>query len=135
MEFRRRLTPGPQAGYARRVAEHALRVWNVSDPLGDVLLVVTELVDNVAQHTDGGGLLRLSLRPRLVLIQVSDTSPRLPAVKAPSSAGPGGRGLLIVRTLARAWGARPMRNGKVVWAEMSPSHTVVGPRQASTAPV
>jgi hypothetical protein len=120
MEFRRRLMPGPQAGYARHIAEHALRVWSVRDPLGDVLLVVTELVENVAQHTDGGGLLRLSLRPRVVLIQVSDTSSRLPVVKAPGTAGCAGHGLWIVKSLARAWGVRKLPTGKVVWAELGP---------------
>ncbi|MCW2504405.1 MAG: putative anti-sigma regulatory factor, serine/threonine protein kinase [Actinomycetia bacterium] len=128
MEFRRRLIPGEAAGSARRVAEQALRVWEVRDPLGDVLLVVTELVENVAQHTDGYGLLRLSVRPRLVLIQVSDTSRELPEVQPMGSGGSGGRGLLLVASLSRAWGVRRLPTGKVVWAELAPAPArVTGP--------
>jgi signal transduction histidine kinase len=122
MEFRRPFT-GPQAGYARRVADQALRVWKVRDPNGDVLLVVTELVENVAQHTEGGGLLRLSLRPGVVLIQVSDTSRELPTLHPPAPGQQLGRGLWIVQTVARAWGARPVPRGKVVWAELAPPLT------------
>jgi hypothetical protein len=121
MEFRHRLAPRPRAGYARRVAEQALRVWNVRDPRGDVLLVVTELVENVAQHTEGGGLLRLSLRPRLVRIQVSDTSSQPPRLRTPGPGDYSGHGLLIVNALSRAWGSRPLPPGKVVWAELSPT--------------
>jgi two-component sensor histidine kinase len=110
-----------------------MRVWNVRDPLGDVLLVVTELVENVAQHTTGGGLLRLSLRPRLVVIQVSDTSSALPEVQPPDPTRFSGRGLLIVTTLARAWGTRLLPRGKVVWAELGPPR--LGADQASGSPV
>jgi hypothetical protein len=103
-------------------------VWEVRDPLGDVLLVVTELVENVAQHTDGYGLLRLSVRPRLVLIQVSDTSRELPEVQPMGSGGSGGRGLLLVASLSRAWGVRRLPTGKVVWAELAPAPArVTGP--------
>ncbi|MCW2504651.1 MAG: magnesium or manganese-dependent protein phosphatase [Actinomycetia bacterium] len=118
-EFRLGLVRGNGARDARELIARALRTWDVEDPDASLLLVVTELVENVYQHTRGDGELRLALRTGTVLVEVSDTSADLP-LDGHARADPSqGRGLALVRTLAATWGARPGSGGKVVWAELA----------------
>ena len=53
------------------------------------LVVVTELVGNVARHTDDGGELTLTLQGDSILVEVADSSPRrrrcVPATPAGSA--------------------------------------------------
>jgi pimeloyl-ACP methyl ester carboxylesterase len=111
------------AARARRLAEQALHDWKLTDRTDDVLLVTTELVQNVTQHTDDGGELRLRLQEDAVVIEVIDTDPEPPRVKSTAPSAPGGRGMLLVAAAARRWGSRPVawagRTGKMVWAEIA----------------
>lgn len=119
MEFRLTLTHGDAVGaLTRRAVRHALSTWHLTDPDGDVLLVATELAENVVRHTDDGGELRLALAPGALMIEVTDTSPELPTVRDPEPGSATGRGLQLVQTLARQWGTRLLPRGKVVWAEI-----------------
>ena len=117
------LSPSTSAAAARRAAEEALRVWDLVHHADDVLLVTTELVANVIQHTDGAGELLLALRPDVILIEVADTSPRPPTPLDHDVRRSGGRGLLLVAAIAHRWGWRPElwagQTGKVVWAEIA----------------
>jgi len=111
------------AADARRLAEQVLHDWNMTDRTDDVLLVTTELVENVTQHTGNGGELHLRRQDDAILIEVTDTDPQPPQLKRPSPDTPGGRGLFMVAASARRWGSRPARwagrAGKVVWAEIA----------------
>jgi hypothetical protein len=89
----------------------------------DVLLVITELVGNVVQHTEGGGELRLILQTDAALVEVHDHSRTFPQLQRPDLRRPGGRGLLLVAAIAQRWGWRPTPAGKVVWAHVSTSAT------------
>jgi two-component sensor histidine kinase len=82
----------------------------------DVLVVITELVHNVVQHTDGGGELRLTRHEGAVRVEVHDESRAFPQLQRPDLRRPGGRGLLLVAAIAQRWGCRPTAAGKVVWA-------------------
>ncbi len=117
------LTHTTSAAQARRMVEQVLHDWNMTDQTDDVLLVTTELVENLTRHTDGGGELHLQRRPDAVVVEVTDTDPRPPTPRTPSPVVPGGRGLLIVAATARRWGNRPARwagrAGKIVWAEIA----------------
>jgi hypothetical protein len=108
---------------ARRTTENALEAWNLTDLTDDASLVATELVQNVTQHTDDGGELRLERHDNSVLIEVTDSSPEQPHERAPKHTTPGGRGLTLVAAVAIRWGTRPAvwagRAGKVVWAELA----------------
>ncbi|MFI5889848.1 alpha/beta fold hydrolase [Actinoplanes sp. NPDC051513] len=108
------------ADQVRRLAEQVLRDWNMTDRTGDVLLVITELVQNLTQHTDDGGELHLRRQDDAILIEVTDTNPQPPRLKFPS---PAPRGLLIVAVTARRWGNRPARwagrASKIIWAEIA----------------
>lgn len=87
-----------------------------------MLLVTTELVQNVTKHTADGGELRMVLRDDTVLIEVTDTNPALPCLQRPDPRRVGGRGMLLVASVARRWGTRPANwaggTGKIVWAEI-----------------
>jgi anti-sigma regulatory factor (Ser/Thr protein kinase) len=87
----------------------------------DVLLVVTELVDNVVQHTDGGGELTVECDGDAVRVDVHDRSRSFPRLQRPDLKRPGGRGLMLVAALAQTWGSRPTADGKVVWARLGPA--------------
>ena len=85
----------------------------------DVLLVITELVDNVVQHTDGGGELRMTRDDGAVQVEVHDHSRAFPQLQRPDQRRAGGRGLLLVAAIAHTWGSRPTATGKVVWAHVT----------------
>jgi two-component sensor histidine kinase len=122
-ELRLPLSSGTSAASARRAAAEALRIWDLMHCTDDVLLVVTELVANVIQHTDGDGDLLLAVRADVILIEVTDTNPRPPIPVDLDVRRVDGRGLLLVAAVARRWGSRPEswrgHAGKVVWAEIA----------------
>ena len=122
-DIRLPLTHDTPASAARRACERALDGWELSERADDVLLVTTELVQNVAQHTDDGGELHLALHDDTILVEVTDTNPQPPRLQHLDLCKPGGRGLLLIAATARRWGTRPAswagRTGKVVWAELT----------------
>ncbi|OEJ21305.1 hypothetical protein AR457_36335 [Streptomyces agglomeratus] len=71
------------------------------DTTGAVLIVVSELVTNAIRHAPGLCTLRLTLHDEGVLIEVSDTSPVLPRMRAPDVTGAsGGWGMQMITRLA-----------------------------------
>lgn len=84
----------------------------------DAVLVADELVSNARQHGLPPRKIHLGFtrnRERL-RIEVDDASPEQPALRTPDDSG--GRGLLLVRQLAVAWGTRHYDGRKTVWAEL-----------------
>lgn len=116
------VTHGAPASIARRTAEETLRAWDLIRCADDVLLVITELVQNVTKHTTGDGELHLFRQPDSILIEVTDADPELPRLSRPDPRRLGGRGLLLVAAVALSWGTRNTvwngRTGKVVWAQL-----------------
>ncbi|WP_369077303.1 ATP-binding protein [Paractinoplanes hotanensis] len=110
---------GDPAGPLRHSTQTALAPWVIPDDLDDAMVVVSELVQNVTQHTAGGGELVVTVEPGAVIIEVRDYSPVLPKVQPPDAQRLGGRGLLLVAGVTRAWGAAPTAQGKVVWARLA----------------
>lgn len=80
----------------------------------DVTLVASELVTNVVEHTDAGGLMEAWSDDPFVL-NVTDFDPAPPSPQAEADER-GGRGLHIVDELADEWGTTPHADGKTVWA-------------------
>ncbi len=88
------------------------------DVVDDTLLVITELVENVMQHTGDGGELVVRYDGDAVRVEVADTSTKLPRQYPADHRRIGGRGLLLVAAMTRSWGSRTREGGKVVWAEV-----------------
>ena len=82
------------------------------------LLLTSELVTNAVKY--GGQHITLTVRDEadLFRVEVHDDGPRAPRVAAPGSHAVGGRGLLLVESLAHEWGTSagaPAEGGKSVW--------------------
>jgi anti-sigma regulatory factor (Ser/Thr protein kinase) len=91
--------------------------------LGDVVLVASELVSNVFNHTHDGGELKV-WRPNddgRVRVEVHDTDPKLPEPAETTAVG--GHGLTIVDAVADEWGTARTPDGKVVWVQLASSNT------------
>jgi hypothetical protein len=85
----------------------------------DVLLVVTELVANVLDHTTGAGRLRVLLNPVgcQVAVEVDDSSSQQPVYGESRLGGHRGRGMVMIDSITHAWGTRPLaEGGKTVYA-------------------
>ncbi|UOX93003.1 ATP-binding protein [Amycolatopsis sp. FBCC-B4732] len=91
--------------------------------LGDVLLVVTELVTNAYDHGRGPLEVRMDYAPGpcRVRIEVDDNSLDHPVLRVASPHGRRGRGMVLVDKLAAGWGVSENRaaGGKTVWAEVT----------------
>ena len=85
--------------------------------LGDLRLVVSELVTNAVVHA-GGGTLRVTQTTDAVLVEVDDHSSARACAKPADPARVGGQGLRIVTAVSRRWGSRATSQGKTVWAEL-----------------
>jgi anti-sigma regulatory factor (Ser/Thr protein kinase) len=106
------------AAPVRRQARAALDEFPSPDAVDDVLVVISELVENVTRHTRGGGELRLTREDSVIMIEVHDGDATQPRLLPPDDRRIGGRGLLVVAGMARRWGVRADKTGKTVWAEM-----------------
>jgi len=108
-------------GQARRFTRERLERWGADALVERAVLVVSELVTNAITHA--GSVCRVVLRcganSDSVRIEVTDFGQGSPEPQRPSSVRPSGRGLLIVSSVATAWGIDPSADGKIVWAEIT----------------
>jgi serine phosphatase RsbU (regulator of sigma subunit) len=77
-----------------------------------------------SREADGAGrefTLRLRRGGAAVWVEVFDSDLRLPRIRTAAETDEGGRGLYLVDRLAKRWGSRPTRDGKVVWFEVPTS--------------
>ena len=110
------------AGRAREAVERALAAAEL-DGLDDVLLLVSEVVTNAVLHARSDFVLRANLEPGRLRMSVEDreggSMPRRgAAVTSPLPDAEHGWGLLLVETLAEAWGVETTPDGKRVWFEV-----------------
>ena len=109
---------------ARAFVRDVLGYWELALPdatlVDRAVLVASELVTNAVVHARTDLRLRMELRGDLLHLAVRDGSPRLlRLVTIPDPQAEGGRGLLVVEQLARAWGVnRHPDGGKVVWCTL-----------------
>ena len=107
-------------------ARHALRSlledWGGPGQSETAELLATELVTNALLHTDGEAVLTATVDSYSLHVEVRDFAPRIPKPRSPiPDNGTHGRGLMLVQSLADAWGVRAPsgeRSGKVVWFEL-----------------
>jgi len=86
--------------------------------MADALLLTSELVSNVVLHAATPFELEVAREGRVVRIVVRDGSTNPPVVHEPAPDETGGRGLLLVHSLASRWGYEATKQGKSVWFEL-----------------
>ena len=109
--------PAGGLAVARRFARLTLTAWACDSVVDDALLLLTELATNALQHGAGRPVLRLSVGPGHVRIEVYDDDPAPPVRRSPGADG--GWGLALVERLSLAWGTARQGLGKVVWCALS----------------
>ncbi|GAA3350645.1 ATP-binding protein [Amorphoplanes nipponensis] len=111
----------PVVGAARRSRElvtEACARWDLPDLAGPACIVVTEMVNNVVAHAHTPMTVLLALRGDRMSVAVRDHStyvPRFTGGPVPVTSY-GGRGLLLINSVAQLWGSLALDDGKVVWA-------------------
>lgn len=100
---------------ARRFATEVLQ-GAPAETLETVALMVSELASNCVRHTDGRFDVSIVVTAVEVRVEATDYGGGEPCLRSPGPNDPTGRGLLIVDTLAAAWGVqRRVAGGKTVW--------------------
>ncbi|MFB7493472.1 ATP-binding protein [Streptomyces sp. NPDC056161] len=104
---------------ARRELRELLRHWGRPGRSEIAELLTSELVTNALVHTDRDAVLTAVVGPRGLRVEVRDFVARKPVLRGPAADyGTHGRGLILVQSLADAWGVRPHGVGKSVWFEL-----------------
>src|SRR3954447_6550367 len=105
------------ASLAREFVGSHLLAHDLLQLVEDVSLVVSELATNAVMHARSEFMLTLSRDNGSVLLTLQDASTSLPVLATPHVTDMGGRGLLLVEVLSRAWGTTADGHGlKSVWA-------------------
>lgn len=114
----------PQIGAARRVRElitEACAQWGMPDLAPSACIVATEMVNNVVAHAHTSMVVLLAVRGDGMSVAVRDRSGTMPRFTggpvAPTAYG--GRGMLLIDSVARHWGSLELGDGKVVWAVLA----------------
>lgn len=107
-------------GAARRFLRATLRDWDNGSYDFAAPLVLTELVTNATLHARTPYTVLLRLEPTHLVVEVVDSSPRLPRARDYALDAATGRGIKLVSSFSDTWGARPTPEGKVVWAHVLP---------------
>jgi len=109
------------AGAARRFAQRTLDEWNCPQLIDTVQLLVSELVSNALLHAQSPATVGIALDGATLRVEVHDRSPVLPQVQHAPPTADSGRGLMILDTLADAWGVSAEDDAKTVWFELGAS--------------
>jgi hypothetical protein len=114
----------PVLGAARRarelITETCVR-WDSPGLTGDACIVATEMVNNVVAHARTPMSLLLGRHGATISVAVRDGSPVLPRYTGPvAPTAYGGRGLLLIDSVAFRWGRLAVPGGKVLWALLNP---------------
>ncbi|MER6999074.1 ATP-binding protein [Streptomyces sp. NPDC000410] len=106
----------------RRAVRDLVRQWGAPGSADVAELLVSELVTNALLHTDDGAVVTATVAPARLRVEVRDFTPGVPEPRKPepdaSDDCTHGRGLVLVQSLADAWGVRAQEAGKVVWFEL-----------------
>jgi anti-sigma regulatory factor (Ser/Thr protein kinase) len=104
---------------SRKALRELLRTWGRPGRSEIAELLTSELVTNALVHTDHDAVLTATVGPRGLRVEVRDFVARRPRLRVPNADdGTHGRGLVLVQSLADAWGVRVHGVGKAVWFEL-----------------
>ncbi|MFI9168286.1 ATP-binding protein [Streptomyces lincolnensis] len=103
----------------RKALRELLRHWGRPGRSEVAELLTSELVTNALVHTDHDAVFTAVVGPRGLRVEVRDFVARRPRMCVPvADDGTHGRGLMLVQSLADAWGVRAHGVGKSVWFEL-----------------
>ncbi|MEU1807261.1 ATP-binding protein [Streptomyces sp. NPDC019937] len=110
----------------RAALRELLRHWGGPGRADLAELLTSELVTNALVHTDRGAHITATVGGGIagpvagrLRVEVRDFVSRHPTLRGnPPEDSTSGRGLLLVHTLADAWGVRAHGVGKAVWFEL-----------------
>lgn len=105
------------ANLARVFVAMWLTRWERPEMIIAAGIVVTELVENVLEHTSSQPRIRIETDGLTIVIAVEDDDPA-PARVRETPPGPAPMGLRIVGDLSLTWRSAPTADGKVVWAAL-----------------
>ncbi|MBZ6291264.1 SpoIIE family protein phosphatase [Streptomyces olivaceus] len=108
-----------EVGRARAAVREQLHTWGLPGPAASAELMVSELVTNAVRHSHARPVELRLVRADTLLCEVDDDDHELPALRSAGPEDETGRGLRVVSTLAREWGASRTRAGKTVWFELT----------------
>lgn len=103
----------------RRLVRRTLADWHLAASCSDVTeLLASELATNAVRYASRPIELRL-MRTDVLLCEVKDDDHHLPVLRSATASDEVGRGLHLVSSLARRWGANRTIDGKVVWFDQT----------------
>ncbi|WP_030313497.1 ATP-binding protein [Streptomyces sp. NRRL B-3229] len=103
----------------RRALRELLRQWGRPGRSEIAELLTSELVTNALVHTDRDAVVTATVGPQALRVEVRDFVAHRPRVRIPEAGeSTHGRGLVLVQSLADAWGVRAHGVGKSVWFEL-----------------
>jgi hypothetical protein len=106
------------ARLARRLARGAM--GGCPEPIVETAeLLITELISNAILHTSSPPVMHIDVDFGTVRISVSDESSQTPEVRHGELDDEGGRGLMLVESLASSWGCTLTSGGKQIWFILS----------------
>ena len=109
------------AAEARVFMRQVLDAWDCDDPDQIAVLLTSEVVSNAVVHAATRLALDVCWDPEAetLRVEVRDGDDRPPRNRHPSVDAVGGRGVMLVESLARRWGTQPDDGGKIVWFELA----------------
>jgi anti-sigma regulatory factor (Ser/Thr protein kinase) len=103
---------------ARHFTSSALRSFGADHVVDEAELLVSELAANVVLHAQTPMRISVLGRTNRVRVEVRDSDPTLPQRRSPDVLALDGRGVMLVDTIAVAWGINGNHRGKTVWFEL-----------------
>jgi anti-sigma regulatory factor (Ser/Thr protein kinase) len=104
---------------ARHFTVAALEALGGGDVTSPADLLVSELATNALVHAHTPMRVSVWCHDGRVRVEVRDDDPRLPRRINPDAMALGGRGMMLVDTIAAAWGVNANPRGKTVWFELA----------------
>ncbi|MFE5540762.1 MULTISPECIES: ATP-binding protein [Streptomyces] len=123
---------------ARAFTARTLEGWRLTGRADDIGLCVSELASNAVKHGspgEGGAFrVRIDADETHVHLEVEDDDPSAtPRMGAARDEDTGGRGMMIVASLATAWGFESCAyGGKAVWSDFVTAPSGYAPCAAGT---